>query len=138
MKELDERVSGKSHRLNTMGDINAGNRGLNDSLNLDNLNRAHEIEDDVEHPGVVNRRIHRLLVEVEDQMDQNNGRTGRLLGDYAKPNYNVIGKQNEDPTSHMMEFDEIMNTFHYNGTSDDAIYLREFPFSLKDDVKIWL
>ncbi|KAH0746293.1 hypothetical protein KY285_007950 [Solanum tuberosum] len=141
--------------------------GLNDPLNLDNLNRAHEIEDDAEHPGVVNRRIHRLLAEVEDQMDQNNGRAGRLLGDYAKPNYNGMqssvrcppvaannfdikhsvlqaiqnscvfrGKLNEDPTSHLMDFDEIMNTFHYNGTSDDAIYLREFPFSLKDDAKI--
>ncbi|KAH0776573.1 hypothetical protein KY290_007984 [Solanum tuberosum] len=123
-KELAERFSGNSHRLNTMGDINAGNRGLNDSLNLDNLNRTHEIEDDAEHPGVVNRRIHRLLAEVEDQMDQNNGRAGRLLGDYAKPNYNGMQSNNEDPTSHLMDFDEIMNTFHYNGTLDDAIYLR--------------
>jgi len=48
------------------------------------------------------------------------------------------GKQNEDPTSHLMDFDEIINTFHYNGASDDAIYLRAFPFSLKDDAKIWL
>ncbi|KAH0730517.1 hypothetical protein KY289_001705 [Solanum tuberosum] len=104
---------------------------------------------------------------MEDQMDQNNGRAGRLLGDYAKTIYNGMqssvryppvvannfeikhnvlraiqnncvfrGKQNEDPTSHLMDFDEIMNTFHYNGASHDAIYLREFPFSLKDDAKI--
>ncbi|KAH0712413.1 hypothetical protein KY289_008372 [Solanum tuberosum] len=51
---------------------------------------------------------------------------------------NPVGKQNEDPTSHLMDFNEIMNTFHYNGASDDAIYLRTFPFSLKDDAKIWL
>ncbi|KAH0729841.1 hypothetical protein KY285_000846 [Solanum tuberosum] len=49
-----------------------------------------------------------------------------------------IGKQNKDLTSHLMDFDEIMNTFHYNGASDDAIYLKAFPFSLKDDAKIWL
>ncbi|KAH0715269.1 hypothetical protein KY284_008174 [Solanum tuberosum] len=73
-----------------MGDINVDKRGLNDPLNLDKLNRAHGIEYDAEHPGVVNRRIHRLPTEVEDQMDQNNGRVGRLLGDYAKPNYNGI------------------------------------------------
>lgn len=87
-KKLIERVSGHSERLNTTDCINAGNRGLNNPLNLDNLNRAHVIEDDVEHPGVVNQRIHRLPAEVEDQMDQNNRRSGRLLGDYAKTNYN--------------------------------------------------
>ncbi|KAH0693576.1 hypothetical protein KY285_020673 [Solanum tuberosum] len=140
-----------------MGDINAGNRGLNDPVNPDNLNHGlgieYDAEDDAENPGVVNRIIHCLPVEVEDQMDQNNGRAGRLLGDYAKPNTigcspvvlqaiqnNCVfkGKQNKDPTSHPMDFDEIMNTFHYNGASDDAIYLRAFPFSLKDDAKIWL
>ncbi|KAH0709499.1 hypothetical protein KY284_010926 [Solanum tuberosum] len=168
-KELAERVSQQPQGFNTMGDINAGNRGLNDPVNPDNLNHGLGFEDDAENPGVVNRRIHRLPVEVEDQMDQNNGRAGRLLGDYAKPNYNGMqssvrcplvaannfeikhsvlqaiqnncvfrGKQKEDPTSHLMDFDEIMNTFHYNGASDDAIYLRAFPLSLKDDAKIWL
>ncbi|KAH0729436.1 hypothetical protein KY289_000624 [Solanum tuberosum] len=80
---------------------------------------------------------------MEDQIYQNNGRAGRLLGDYAKTNYNGMQssvrcspvaannfeikhsvlqaiqnncvfkrKQNEDPTSHLMDFNEIMNTFH--------------------------
>ncbi|KAH0652721.1 hypothetical protein KY289_030399 [Solanum tuberosum] len=168
-KELAERVSQQPQGFNTVGDINAGNRGLNDPVNPDTLNRGLGIENEAENPGVVNRRIHRLPVEVEDQMDQNNGRAGRLLGDYAKINYNGMqssvrcppvaannfeikhsvlqaiqnncvfrGKQNEDPTYHLMDFDEIMNIFHYNGASDDAIYLRAFPFSLKDDAKIWL
>ncbi|XP_070041095.1 uncharacterized protein [Nicotiana tomentosiformis] len=48
------------------------------------------------------------------------------------------GKPNEDPNNHLMDFDEIMNTFCYNGVSHDAIYLRAFPFSLKDDAKQWL
>ncbi|XP_060183154.1 uncharacterized protein LOC132613120 [Lycium barbarum] len=48
------------------------------------------------------------------------------------------GQHNENPTNHLMGFDEIMNTFHYNGASDDAIYLRALPFSLKYDAKIWL
>ncbi|KAG5620253.1 hypothetical protein H5410_005471 [Solanum commersonii] len=87
-KELAERVSQQPQGFNTMGDINAGNRGLNDPVNLNNPNHGLGIEDDAENPGVVNRRIHCLPVEVEDQMDQNNGRTGRLLEDYAKPNYN--------------------------------------------------
>ncbi|XP_070044570.1 uncharacterized protein [Nicotiana tomentosiformis] len=48
------------------------------------------------------------------------------------------GKSNKDPNNHLMDFDEIMNTFRYNGASHEAIYLRAFPFSLKDDVKKWL
>lgn len=37
-----------------------------------------------------------------------------------------------------MDFDEIMNNFHYNGALNDVIYLKAFSFSLKDDAKIWL
>ncbi|XP_070020861.1 uncharacterized protein [Nicotiana sylvestris] len=45
---------------------------------------------------------------------------------------------NEDPNNHLMDFEEIMNTFQYNGVSQDAAYLRAFPFTLKDDAKHWL
>lgn len=48
------------------------------------------LEDDVENQGVVNRRNPRHPAEVEDQVDQNNGKAGRLLGDYVRPNYNGI------------------------------------------------
>nr|XP_016505764.1 PREDICTED: uncharacterized protein LOC107823586 [Nicotiana tabacum] len=48
------------------------------------------------------------------------------------------GKVNEDPNTYLMDFEEIMNTFQYNGVSKDAVYLRAFPFLLKDDVKQWL
>ncbi|XP_070039660.1 uncharacterized protein [Nicotiana tomentosiformis] len=37
------------------------------------------------------------------------------------------GKMNEDPNTHLMDFEEIMNTFQYNGVSQDAVYLRAFP-----------
>ncbi|XP_070017660.1 uncharacterized protein [Nicotiana sylvestris] len=49
-----------------------------------------------------------------------------------------LGKMNEDPNNHMMDFEEIMNTFQYNGVSQDAVYLRVFPFTLKDDAKHWI
>ncbi|XP_070046828.1 uncharacterized protein [Nicotiana tomentosiformis] len=45
---------------------------------------------------------------------------------------------NEDLNNHPMDFKEIMNTFLYNGVSHDAVYLRVFPFTLKDDAKHWL
>jgi len=48
------------------------------------------------------------------------------------------GKQNEDPNNHLLDFEDIMNTFQYNGVSQSAVYLRAFPFTLKDDAKHWL
>ena len=54
-------------------------------------------------------------------------------------NYCVFrGKPSEDPNTHLMDFDQIMNTFQYNGVSQDAVYLRTFPFTLKDNAKHWL
>ncbi|XP_070040769.1 uncharacterized protein [Nicotiana tomentosiformis] len=47
-------------------------------------------------------------------------------------------KMNEHPNNHLMDFEKIMNTFQYNGVSQDAVYLRAFPFTLKDDAKHWL
>ncbi|KAH0650544.1 hypothetical protein KY284_030456 [Solanum tuberosum] len=62
---------------------------LNDPLYPVNLNRLPEVKDDVEHQKIDNRRNNRPPTNMEDKMDQNNGRVGRLLGDYAKPiNYN--------------------------------------------------
>ncbi|XP_070031831.1 uncharacterized protein [Nicotiana tomentosiformis] len=48
------------------------------------------------------------------------------------------GKMNEDPNNHLMDFEDIINTFQYNGVSQDAVYLRAFPFIFKDDAKHWL
>ncbi|XP_019240089.1 PREDICTED: uncharacterized protein LOC109220077 [Nicotiana attenuata] len=48
------------------------------------------------------------------------------------------GKLNEDPNTHLMNFDEIINTFQHNGVSKDTIYLRKFPFLLREDAKHWL
>ncbi|XP_070039459.1 uncharacterized protein [Nicotiana tomentosiformis] len=45
---------------------------------------------------------------------------------------------NEDLNNHLMDLEEIMNTFQYNGVSQDAVYLRAFSFTLKDDAKHWL
>ncbi|XP_070049986.1 uncharacterized protein [Nicotiana tomentosiformis] len=45
---------------------------------------------------------------------------------------------NEDLNTHLMDFDDIMNTFQYNEVSKDDVYLRAFPSSLKDDMKQWV
>lgn len=45
---------------------------------------------------------------------------------------------NENPNAHISNFIEICDTFKYNGVSEDAIWLRLFPFSLRDKAKYWL
>ncbi|KAF7802402.1 uncharacterized protein G2W53_041513 [Senna tora] len=48
------------------------------------------------------------------------------------------GSPIEDPNNHILNFLEICDTFKHNGVSDDAIRLRLFPFSLRDQAKVWL
>ncbi|XP_050233223.1 uncharacterized protein LOC126681711 [Mercurialis annua] len=48
------------------------------------------------------------------------------------------GLANEDPNAHIADFLEICDTFKMNGFTDDAIWLRLFPFTLKNKAKAWL
>ena len=48
------------------------------------------------------------------------------------------GFAHEDLNAHILNFLEVCDTVKYNGVSDDAIWLRLFPFSLKDKAKHWL
>ena len=48
------------------------------------------------------------------------------------------GLQNEDPHAHIKTFLEICQTFKNNGVTDEAIFTRLFPFSLRGKAKIWL
>ncbi|CAH9075771.1 unnamed protein product [Cuscuta europaea] len=48
------------------------------------------------------------------------------------------GSKNEDLTSHMKQFLRVLPTLKLNGASVDAIRLRLFPFSLRDEALSWL
>ena len=44
----------------------------------------------------------------------------------------------EDLNAHILNFLEVCDTVKYNGVSNDAIWLRLFPLSLKEKAKHWL
>jgi len=48
------------------------------------------------------------------------------------------GNDHEDPGRHIAGFLEVCSTFKIQNVSDDAIWLRLFPFSLRDKAKSWL
>jgi len=48
------------------------------------------------------------------------------------------GSSMEDPNLHLLIFLDVCDTKLINGASTDAIWLRLFPFSLRDKARAWL
>ena len=48
------------------------------------------------------------------------------------------GMENENPYTHIREFEEVCNTFKKGVTNMDLMRLKVFPLTLKDKAKIWL
>ncbi|KAG9442162.1 hypothetical protein H6P81_018016 [Aristolochia fimbriata] len=52
-------------------------------------------------------------------------------------NYQFGGLSNEDPNEHIEKFLEICDTFRFKDVTNEAVWLRIFPFTLSDRAKIW-
>ena len=48
------------------------------------------------------------------------------------------GMENENPYSHIREFEEVCNTFKEDASNMDLMRMKFFPLNLKDKAKIWL
>ena len=48
------------------------------------------------------------------------------------------GMENENPYTHIQEFEEVFTTFKEGATDMDLLKLKAFPLTLKDKAKIWL
>ena len=46
--------------------------------------------------------------------------------------------ESENLYAHIKEFEEVCNTFQEGGASIDLMRLKLFPFTLKDNAKIWI
>ena len=47
------------------------------------------------------------------------------------------GMENENPYIHIKDFEEVCHTFHEGNTSMKFMRLKLFPFTLKDNAKLW-
>ena len=45
--------------------------------------------------------------------------------------------ENENPYTHIKDFEEVCHTFHEGSTSIELMRLKHFPFTLKDKAKLW-
>ena len=48
------------------------------------------------------------------------------------------GMENENPYTHIREFEEVCTTFKEGATDMDFLKMKAFPLTLKDKAKIWL
>ena len=48
------------------------------------------------------------------------------------------GMENENPYTHIRDFEEVYTTFKEGATDMDFLKLKDFPLTLKDKAKIWL
>ena len=48
------------------------------------------------------------------------------------------GMENENPYTHIRDFDEVCTTFKEGATDMELLKLKAFPLTLKDKAKIWL
>ena len=46
--------------------------------------------------------------------------------------------ENENPYTHIREFEEVCTTFKEGATDMDLLKLKAFPLTLKDKAKIWI
>ena len=53
-------------------------------------------------------------------------------------NYPFLEGQNENPYSHIKEFEDIVSIFREANTPLDIFRMKLFPLSLKDEAKTWL
>ena len=51
---------------------------------------------------------------------------------------NFHGMENENPYTHIRDFEEVCTTFKEGATDMDLLKLKAFPLTLKDNAKIWL
>ncbi|GJS07145.1 reverse transcriptase domain-containing protein [Tanacetum coccineum] len=94
---------------------------------------------------------HRLESILQQQISQlmapshQYGRKAHLLEDKQIPSVGVFDEDNQfdgrirsDPHRHVADFLEISNLFRYGKNQEEAVMLRNFPFSLSGEAKIWL
>ncbi|KAG9450614.1 hypothetical protein H6P81_010579 [Aristolochia fimbriata] len=125
-------TAGENIEINARGNT-SGTARNNIEIGANNLIRARTMQDYVmpnpngAAPSIVRPPIQAHNFEIKPQI---------LL--MIQNNYQFGGLSHEDSHQHLSNFLELCATFKYDGVPDEAIWLRLFPFTLRDRAESWL
>ena len=116
-------IGNSSFTMENQGDENQSQQGANEA----NYNLFRSMRDHM-HPPRMNSPS--CIVLPQDQM---------VIRPYLVPLLPQFhGMENENPYTHIKDFEDVCHTFQEGGASIDIMRLKLFHFTLKDKAKVWL
>ncbi|KAG9442595.1 hypothetical protein H6P81_018449 [Aristolochia fimbriata] len=111
------------------------NRRRRGNSAMEDQNQEEGAEKTVEHYVQSNPNAQRSAI-VRPEVPRNFEIKPQILS-MIQNNYQFGGLSNEDPNEHIEKFLEICDTFRFKDVTNEAVWLRLFPFTLRDRAKSW-
>ncbi|KAG9450144.1 hypothetical protein H6P81_010109 [Aristolochia fimbriata] len=111
------------------------NRRRRGNSAMEDQNQEEEAEKTMEHYVQSNPNAQRSAI-VRPEVPSNFEIKPQILS-MIQNNYQFGGLSNEDPNEHIEKFLEIYDTFRFIDVTNEAVWLRIFPFTLRDRAKSW-
>ncbi|KAG9444879.1 hypothetical protein H6P81_016219 [Aristolochia fimbriata] len=102
---------------------------------MEDQNQEKGVEKTMEHYVQSNPNAQRSAI-VRPEVPSNFEIKPQILS-MIQNNYQFGGLSNEDPNEHIEKFLEICDTFRFKDVINEAVWLRIFPFTLRDRAKSW-
>ncbi|KAG9453397.1 hypothetical protein H6P81_006301 [Aristolochia fimbriata] len=102
---------------------------------MEGQNQEEGAEKTMEHYVQSNPNVQRSAI-VRPEVPSNFEIKPQILS-MIQNNYQFGGLSHEDPNEHIEKFLEICDTFRFKDVTNEAVWLRLFPFTLRDRAKNW-